>query len=95
MVCPMRFVLVGISLMLAGLAWWRCGSLEPGLGDEGQAGAAEQQRARRRASSNSSGQPPGGTTWKQAQAAGRTLLDMFTGRYLYSAAVRAGASKQL
>lgn len=63
MVCPMRFVLVGISICLAWLAAWRCMAEPEQQG--GQQGSTQQKRWR----------------WQEA---GSTLLDMFTGKYLYN-----------
>lgn len=70
----MRFVLVGISLCLAWLAAWRCLSSE-------QSAAAEQEQQL------SSKQ--GSRQWQErlnmvlAPLHWSSLLDMFTGRYIY------------
>lgn len=80
MACPMRFVLVAISLFIAWFAWWRCQEQE----------AAEEEDQQQRGSGDCPQQQSG----KQRQWAverlwslSAMLLDMFSGKYLYRAVV--------
>lgn len=69
MACPMRFVLVGISLVLAWFAWWRSSSSAHDAEEDGQQQRQEQQHHKQLSS------------WRQR---GLLLLDMFSGKYLYT-----------
>lgn len=70
----MRFVLVGVSLALAWIAAWRCMTSEEG-------GQAQQQQQQRAAAAGEKGSGCGDGRWRRGAA---TLLDMFTGRYIYN-----------
>lgn len=70
MVCPMRFVLVGISMVLASLAAWRCMAEPVSIHEQQQ--HQQQQQVEDKGSRGK---------WREAAS---TLLDMFTGRYLYN-----------
>jgi hypothetical protein len=65
----MRFVLVGISVLLASLAAWRC-MAEPVSIDE-----QHQQQQQQLEGEHSR------SKWREAAA---TVMDMFTGKYLYN-----------
>jgi hypothetical protein len=65
----MRFVLVGISLVLAWFAWWRSSSSAHDAEEDGQQQRQEQQHHKQLSS------------WRQR---GLLLLDMFSGKYLYT-----------
>lgn len=67
MVCPMRFILVGISVILASLAAWRC-MAEPAIPEQEQ----QQQHLDDKQSRSK---------WREAAL---TVMDMFTGKYLYN-----------
>ncbi len=91
MACPMRFVLVAVSLLIAAVAWWRYGGVED-LSDEYghiQAQEADGRRGRR------ASQEQGSSAASALKSGALTLFDMFTGRYLYNAAVKASSQKRL
>jgi hypothetical protein len=64
----MRFVLVGISVLLASLAAWRCMAEPASIHDQQQ----QQQQL---------GDKQSRSKWREAAA---TMMDMFTGKYLYN-----------
>jgi hypothetical protein len=64
----MRFVLVGISVLLASLAAWRCMAEPVSIREQEQ----QQQQL---------GDKQSRSRWREAAL---TLADMFTGKYLYS-----------
>jgi hypothetical protein len=70
----MRFVLVGVSLFIAWLAWWRTAHDEEpeAAAAAGAAAAKQQQRA-----------PQQPSLGAGLCSAGATFFDMFSGRYLY------------
>jgi hypothetical protein len=84
MACPLRFVLVGFSLLIAAFAWWRYGSID----EAGEQGSEAEASRRQQPGENPS-------LSIRLKAGGRTLFDMFSGRYLYNAMIKAGSSKQL
>ena len=80
MVCPLRFVLVGISLLIASLAWWRCQEAE-----EQHYGVAEQRGGMREGGQEKAAARTQRSSWADG---GALLLDMLSGRYLYRAATQ-------
>lgn len=72
MACPMRFVLVGISLVLAWFAWWRSSSSAHAAEEDGHGQQQRQEQQHHQQLSSS---------WRQR---GLLLLDMFSGKYLYT-----------
>lgn len=75
MVCPMRFVLVGISVCLAWIAAWRMYSDQQQQHEEQEHAAGSSKRG-------SSTQPLGHLS--KELLSWSTLLDMFTGKYIYN-----------
>jgi hypothetical protein len=71
----MRFVLVGISVCLAWVAAWRCMSVDSQHPQDSKASTEAEQ------SKSSSVQH---CTSLQELLSWRTLLDMFTGKYIYN-----------
>lgn len=69
MACPMRFILLGVSLVIAWFAYWQCSKATQAASMEAQ---KEQQLSHQQCS---------GARLKQAAL---TLLDMFSGKYLYN-----------
>ncbi|GBG00128.1 hypothetical protein Rsub_12739 [Raphidocelis subcapitata] len=84
MACPMRFVLVGISLVVAWFAWWRSEALqEDAEAEEGSGAAGQRQRQRRRGAA--APDPKAATLPQRLRGAAATFFDMFSGAYLYRA----------
>lgn len=81
----MRFVLVGISLCLAWIAAWRCMS---------SSSSDSQQQAEEQHGSDNSSRPrsKGGSSKAELQMSWSTVLDMFTGRYIYNYCTGRGAN---
>jgi hypothetical protein len=69
----MRFVLVGISLVLAWFAWWRNSSSTDVAEQDGHGQQRQQQQQQHQKQLPSS--------WRER---GLLLLDMFSGKYLYT-----------
>lgn len=83
----MRFVLVGISLCLAWIAAWRCMS--------SSSSDSQQQPAEEQHGSDSSSRPrlKGSPSSKaELHMSWSTVLDMFTGRYIYNYCTGRGAN---
>lgn len=91
MVCPMRFVLVGVSVCLAWIAAWRCMSSPDEAEQHGSAGGSKQGRLKN-AHGSSSKQHAGAL---QDLLSWSTLLDMFTGRYLYNYCTGRGSASMV
>jgi hypothetical protein len=87
----MRFVLVGLSLIIAWFAWWRAqeGAPEAAAAAGSAVSKQQQQQQRQRYQQQqgpSAGPGPQGLR-SGLRSAGVTLLEMFSGRYLYRALV--------
>lgn len=83
----MRFVLVGISLCLAWIAAWRCMSTS-------SSDSQQQQAEEQHGSHSSSRQRKGDSSSSTAELhmSWSTVLDMFTGRYIYNYCTGRGAN---
>jgi len=84
MVCPMRFVLVGVSVCLAWIAAWRCMASEDHKQEQESSMQAGQQRQAACSSKRAAAALQGLLSWS-------TLLDMFTGKYIYNYCTGKGA----
>ena len=73
--CPMRFVLVGVSMLIMSIGLWRC------MREEEK--EQQQQHDKQRQQHNNGGQMRSRALALSWQEMGKTLLDMFTGRYLF------------